>query len=111
MDKRIAFQFYKNGKLNGFSEINLHYLLEIIKLCKEHKIELILLNTPLHPYYKGQIPAVYIDKYNEIIGMNKLQVVDFKGVEFDDSCFVPDGDHVSEKGAYIASKSMVGYKW
>jgi len=107
MEKRLQFQYYTNGKLNDFSEINLLYLKKIITLCKTNKIDLVLLNTPLHPYYKSKIPANYIAKFNEIAKSYNLKVIDFSNLSLSDSCFVPDGDHVSEKGARLATKEII----
>lgn len=106
MDKRIAFQYFKNGKLNGFSELNLASLDKIAQLCREKKVELVLLNTPLHPYYKSKVPAEYLQKYESVIHDRQLKVVAFEGLELADSCFIPDGDHVSERGAILATKYM-----
>ena len=106
MDKRLLFQFYKNGKLNKFSNYNIHYLTKIIDLCKKNRIDLVMLNTPLHNYYKNKIPKEYIEKYNEIININDLNVIDFNDLTLSDSCFIPDGDHISEKGALLISKYL-----
>ncbi|MFT5777401.1 MAG: hypothetical protein ACI837_000333 [Crocinitomicaceae bacterium] len=99
MDKRIKFQFYSDGQVNGFSSINLEYLDLIIALCKEKDIELVLINTPMHPYYQDKIPAEFIRKYQEIVAMNNLEIIDFASFTLDDDCFIPDGDHVSVEGA------------
>lgn len=106
IDKRILFQFYKNGKVNDFSRYNINYLLKIVELCKKNRIELNLVNAPLHSYYRSKIPKIYISKYNDIILQNKLKVIDFKESSFSDNCFIPDGDHVSEKGSRIVSYLM-----
>ena len=106
MDKRMAFQFYKAGKLNGFSDFNMGYFDKIVQLCREKKVEPVLLSTPLAPYYKNKIPVEYRQKYAEALREYRLKVVDFDGLVLDDSCFIPDGDHVSEKGATIVSKHL-----
>jgi len=106
IDKRLKFQFYNNGNLNNYSSINLSYLKKIIVLCKAEKIELVLLNTPLHSYYKNNVPNEYINKYNEFINLYNLEVIDFSGLHLMDDCFVPDGDHVSKKGSIITSKEI-----
>lgn len=106
MDKRILFQFYHENKLDSFSSFNLHYLGEIVKLCEKEKIQLIFLSTPLHIYYRNHIPLAYIKKYDEVLKTYKSPVVNYSGIAFSDSCFVPDGDHVSVKGSTIASTSI-----
>jgi hypothetical protein len=110
MEKRLQFQFYTDKKLNDFSDINLLYLTKIINICKINKINLLILNTPLHAYYESKIPENYIDKYNEIVKLNNLKVINFKDLSFSDSCFIPDGDHLSVKGAYQVTNELLRIK-
>ena len=106
MNKRLKQQFYELNKVRDFSFINIKYLVKIIELCKKHKIKLTLINTPLHTYYKHRIPKVFLKKYNEIINHYNLEIINFNDLNLDNSCFVPDGDHVSIKGANIVSKKL-----
>ncbi|MBK8983741.1 MAG: hypothetical protein IPM38_15840 [Ignavibacteria bacterium] len=110
MDKRLKFQYYKDKKLNEFSEINLRYLNEIIALCKRYNIDLILLNTPLHPYYRSKLPVEYINKYRSITERNDLKVIDLSSISLEDDCYIPDGDHVSEKGSLLMTKELIRIK-
>ena len=110
MEKRLHFQYYKGKVLNNFSEINLAYLTKIIALCKANEMDLVLLNTPLHPYFKSKIPIIYINKFNEIVNTHKLKVIDFSALSFSDSCFIPDGDHLSVKGACQLTKELLRIK-
>ena len=109
MEKRLHLQYY-SGKKNNFSEINLIYLTKIIVLCKASKIDLVLLNTPLHPYFRSKVPIIYINKFNEIVNTQNLNVIDFSDLTFSDSCFIPDGDHLSVKGAFQLTKELVRIK-
>lgn len=106
MDKRIQLQFFNENKIASFSEINIIYLNKIIILCKENNIDLIVLNTPLDPYYKNNIPQKYIDKYSQIIKTQKLTVIDFQNLKFEKNDFIKDGDHVSVKGSLLISKFL-----
>jgi hypothetical protein len=106
MDKRILFQFYKSGNVTQFSTINLYYLNKIVTYCRHQKINLTLLNTPEHTYYKKKIPLQFINKYNQVVSKYRIPVIDFHELDLSDSCFIPDGDHVSEKGAMIISKKL-----
>lgn len=113
MDKRIRAQYYDKGKLYGFSDYNIHYLQEIIHLCENKKVDLVVLNTPLQSYYKNKVPNKYVQKYNDVISSNHLKVESFKDLVLTDSCFIPDGDHVSERGAVIVSRylnKVLGHK-
>ena len=106
MEKRIQFQFYSGNVLNNFSDINLLYLDKIINLCKVNKVNLLIINTPLHSYYQNKIPKNYILKYNETIRKYNLKCINLSGLSFSDSCFIPDGDHLSEKGANQFTKAL-----
>jgi len=95
IDKRIQEQFSKRI----YSLSNIKYFENICSYCKLNKITLIAINTPLHKMYYERVPLNYIKTYNNIMQKNKIRVIDFKGLNFKDEDFLPDGDHVSEKGA------------
>ncbi len=99
MDTRLEFQFYSKRELNKFSKINLLYLDKIVELCKNKNVDIIILNTPLHPYYKSKLPEAYIKKYQQVIEQYSFRLIDFSDLILADDCFIPDGDHVSGKGA------------
>ena len=107
MDKRLNLQYYSNGDIIDFSSINLSYFNKIINLCNDYNVEIILLNTPLHKYYQSKLPTEYIKEYNAIIDKTKLNVIDFQNFDFTDSCFIPDGDHVSMEGALQTTKELI----
>ena len=104
MDKRIIFQFYSEGHLDTFSQNNICYLQKIIELCNRKKINLVMLNAPLHPYYKSKIPIKFIRKYDDFVIANHLKTIDLTGLVLNDSCYIPDGDHVSKKGSLLTSQ-------
>jgi hypothetical protein len=106
MDNRIAHQYYNHGVLYKPSEFNTLYLTKVVELCRKKNVRLIMLNTPVHPYYRTKIPAEYIALYNKIVQEQHLEVLDLSNLLTEDSCFVPDGDHVSEKGALLVSKHI-----
>jgi hypothetical protein len=106
MDKRLKIQFYKDDKLTGFSEINLLYLNKIIDLCEKKNVDLVLINTPLQSYYRSKIPKEYLSKYKQIVSDHNLKLLDFSDMALDDSCYIPDGDHVSVKGALLMTKEL-----
>lgn len=106
MNKRLFFQFYKKNKPSDFSTSNINYFNKIIEFCKLNSVEIILINTPLHPYFKNRIPLKFIAKYDSIIAEKHLSVLDFSNLVLSDSCFIPDGDHLSAKGAGILSRLL-----
>jgi hypothetical protein len=110
MDKRLNFQYFSDNKLRGFSEVNLLYLNKIIALCDEMDIELVLINTPVHPHLKNRIPTAFLRKYNEIIKSENLRVLEINNLTFNESSFIPDGDHLSMEGAVIFTNAISALK-
>lgn len=106
MNKRINFQYFDNGKLNSVSRFNINYLYKIISFCKRSRINLVLINTPLHRYYYDKIPRVYKEELNKIVVKNRLKFIDLSKLKFEDNCFIPDGDHVSTIGADKVSEKI-----
>jgi hypothetical protein len=104
MNKRFALQCSDFIAIKPFFEINIVYLKKMMKLCKDQDIELILLDAPLHGYFIGKLPDIYIDKLNGIFLSSGLKYVNLSEIELSDSCFLPDGDHVSRKGAEIVTR-------
>ena len=106
MNKRVLFQFYKDDKLNPFSELNLSYLNKIIGLCQSKEVALTVLNTPLHPHYSSKIPKKYKEKLNDFISKNQLKYIDLSNFKLKEQYYIPDGDHVSNSGAQIISTKL-----
>ncbi len=107
MDKRINYQFYTDKKVNEFSHLNLFYLEEIIKLSEKYKFDLKILNTPMDSYYQEKIPITYINKYDDIINKFNLKLINFNNLIFDETCYIPDGDHLSEIGAFKMTTELI----
>ena len=99
--KRLVIQYYNGAQLRDFSEINIQYLLKIKELCGTKNIQLILLQTPLHVVYRNSIPQKFSNKFKTFVAENNFELMDLAEMDLDDSCFIPDGDHVSAKGALI----------
>ena len=76
------------------------------KQLEQNNIDLIVLNTPLDPYYKSKIPQKFLDKYNQIIETQKLRVIDFHNLKFRKNDFIKDGDYVSVEGSLLISKFL-----
>lgn len=103
MDKRLITQYYNQGEMNSFSDLNILYLKKIINLCKAKGIEVYTLNTPLYNYYSNKVPNEYRVKFNYIISSNQLNHIDLSNLKLIEECFIPDGDHVSNIGARAVS--------
>ncbi|MFN5619707.1 MAG: hypothetical protein ACK478_00245 [Flavobacteriales bacterium] len=103
MDKRFRFQYYTNQKLNATSEETLTYLKLISQLCAEKGVELIAISLPVHPYYFEHIPGEYREAFCKNLEDMQLKFFDLSQLPLSDDCYAPDGDHLSAKGADIAT--------
>lgn len=88
-------------KVGLLSKIN--YLRMIVEFCKSRNVKVILLRSPLHPYYK---------RINEA-EMNYLLCHDFKDIPFWDYSNYPlrqheygDLEHLNKEGAKVFSKTI-----
>lgn len=109
IEKRVLFQYYNKGSLNEYSLINIEYLNKIKDLCKNSNVNLILVNTPVHTLYKNKLPKKFKVKYEQLSESGRFKFLDLSNILSEEYFFIPDGDHVSQKGAiktteYIAPK-------
>ncbi len=109
VNKRICQQFFESDTLRGFSAVNIEYFYKIIELCTSRKIKLLVINTPLNSYYKSRIPAKFTSAYDSIVSRGKVELINFDDLILTDSCFIPDGDHVSEKGAELTTDKIMRF--
>jgi len=107
--KRVNTHYFKNGEMDGFSTSNIYYLKKIVDLCEERHIDLFLLNTPMHEYYTDMVPGKFKNKFYSLVNSNKLKLIEFEKLHLADSCFLPDGDHVTENGARLTTLFLVDY--
>jgi hypothetical protein len=109
MEKRIAEQYYSHDTLQGQSAQNLENLEKIIRLVREHGLELVMLNTPLHPEYAKRVPARFRQMHDSVLEQYGIPSFDFAGLELTDAAFLPDGDHVNYPGAMLATRHFAEY--
>ncbi len=95
LEKRIKQQFFEGKKVRGFSRMQDQYFDSITGYCKQNKIALILINSPVHPFYKKNIPQKYLDYYLQ--KMQQFTVLDLSDLFTKNDEFMPDGDHISWK--------------
>ncbi|HTN68762.1 MAG TPA: hypothetical protein VLZ33_04800 [Dysgonamonadaceae bacterium] len=110
MDERLKLQYYTSDKLQSFSLLNITYFNKIVELCKDKNIKLVLLNTPMHSYYRPKVPKKFTEKYNSIVSSKNLKVIDLTRLEMSVNCYQPDGDLVSKQGALETTKEIVRLK-
>jgi hypothetical protein len=110
MLKRINSQYFMNGKPREVSKNNIEYFGRLITLCKQHKVKLTLINTPLHKKYFDEIPIKYIEEYKKLIKESDLDIIEFESLVLSDQNFLPDGDHLNTSGAFLATHYFIK-KW
>lgn len=110
IDKRIKSQYFiTENRIYQPSLFNIKYLNKIIDLCKSKKVDLIFVNPPLAENYFEKIPDFYRKYYNSFVKKNNIWVMEFQNIKLDSYCFIPDGDHVSVKGAEICTRALNDY--
>lgn len=109
MQKRIAEQYYSQGALQGLSVQNLDYLKKIIRLVREHGVELVALNTPLHPEYAKRVPVRFREWYAFVLKQYGIPSFDFGDLKLGDADFLPDGDHLNYPGSVLATHRFAKY--
>ena len=107
LQNRISFQFYNVDKVINLADLNIIYLKKIIDFCKEKNIELSFLITPLHPVYNSNIPSIFKYRFHDFALQNKVNLINLENLNLSDSCYVPDGDHVTTKGAEITTRALI----
>lgn len=109
MQKRLDRHFFENGRLYDFSVINIEALKQIKTLCEKTNTKLVILNTPLHPYYYEQVPEKFKKKYYSVIKELDLELIDLADLPLKERSYTPDGDHVSKEGAMIVTQKLNEY--
>jgi hypothetical protein len=109
MEARIIEQYYSGSVLRGQSVHNRDYLERIIQLARAHNLELVALNTPLHPEYEKRIPGRFREWHDGILLQYGIPSYDFAGHGLGDAGFLPDGDHTNYAGAMVATRLFAEY--
>jgi hypothetical protein len=109
MQERIIEQYYSGSALRGQSAQNRDYLERIIQLVRANDLELVALNTPLHPEYEKRIPDRFREWYNGILSQYGIPSYEFAGHGLGDAGFLPDGDHTNYNGARVATRLFAEY--
>jgi hypothetical protein len=100
----------KSSKSDGNNPVHLesssaqiHYLMEIIQLCKKKRIRLILISTPINREFKKMLEQdqIYFNKYCKQNGLNGL-IWNYSDFSMPDSCYA-DPEHLNEHGAVVFS--------
>ena len=102
--KRIHTQFYQEGRLRPLSAIQVQYLDKIIEFCSDRKIQLVLVEMPVHQVYRNLVPGTYKVAFFSNILHKPLLLLECNDIHLPDAFFLPDGDHVNAVGADSTTK-------
>ena len=109
VNKRIETQYYSDRKLDDFSLLNILYFRKVIDLCKKRNVRLIIIHTPSHKFYIDNVPGKFKARYDSLIKESKISAIEFNDLLLPDSCFLPDGDHVTDYGAKLTTLYLADY--
>jgi hypothetical protein len=106
--KTIDRHFYFKGKSSNISEISISYLDSIIDLCTSNNAVPILINTPVHKYYKDSIPKhiqVAFNLMKKQLKENNISMIEGNSQDYTDSLFL-NSDHLNGYGATVFTKEL-----
>ncbi len=105
----ISRLFFNGEEVQNFSSLQEKYLSKLIVLLQSRGIEVVFINTPVHPSYYRLIPRRFLDMHEDY--MNKLsrqyavECIDLSTLELPDE-FYGDGNHVNTFGAGVVSRHI-----
>lgn len=101
---------YNNIK-QGISVNEIFYLDQIVNLCIDKKIKLIMVTTLLHDLYFERIPKYFIDGFNNLRKKyieKGVLLLNYARADYSDDYFL-NSDHLNEKGALKFSREIKNY--
>lgn len=106
------------GKINLYfgdtnadkSDLMETYIFKIIELCEKNKLNVILVNSPVHPLFRERVPERYITSFNNVLTdiskkYKNVAYIDLSGLGLRGSDYF-DADHVNKFGAEIVGRKL-----
>lgn len=106
IEKRVKHHFYEKNQKRKISNNQVDYFEKIIKICNEYNVKLIIMRLPINLMYLNKVPMEFINFYKGIINKYNLSLIDFEGITLENNDFLPDGDHVNQKGALMVTNFL-----
>jgi hypothetical protein len=106
---RINYQYYFEGEPCKVSDFNIFYLKKIVELCREKRINLVLLNVPMFDDYNAKIPLCVKSKYDSIVNNSGVPLINLNDFHLPKECFFPEGDHLNSYGATLTTNYLINY--
>jgi len=95
--KAIEMHFSKDG-LDKPVDNQVYFLRKIVDLCKENKVDIFFISTPVHYQYKESIPQKELEKFYQIVQKFDVHQINYLESEAPDS-LMSDGNHLNIQGA------------
>ena len=107
ISERIQEHYYigDTKELQAISKLNLYYFDKIIKYCKENRINLILLTTPLSKEYKNKIPKKFKSAFTNFL-IDDIEHINLENLNIPKEYYTPDGDHTYFEGALLTTLEL-----
>ena len=107
---KVRIHFYDEKQV-PYKESNIEpiYLNKIVDFSRENNIQAILVNLPVHPKYKEQIPMKIENYYHSSLDLfvkNNVRIYNFEKICYPDSCY-GDGDHLNTYGAKLLTIELI----
>jgi hypothetical protein len=102
--------FYTKEALNFYEQIGKSFLPEVIRLCKENDIQLILIRMPILRFEEPRTQPAGLNDYMQNLAKysaeNGVPFLDFDQKEFTDEYF-SDSVHLNEQGKAVFTQKLV----
>ena len=95
--KAIEMHFSKDG-LDKTVDNQIYFLRKIVDLCKENKVDVFFISTPVHHQYKENIPQKELEKFYQIVQKFDVHQINYLDSVVPDS-LMSDGNHLNIQGA------------
>jgi len=96
-------------RASPISETQISYLDSILVWAAREDVELVLLNTPLHPEYHEAVPEVVSEKFDDVwaeaVSRNGVRGLDLSRLGLPSDAYF-DSDHVSARGAEVVTRLL-----
>jgi hypothetical protein len=95
--KVIEMHFSKDG-LDKTVDNQAYFLRKIVELCKENKVDIFFVTTPVHHQYKENIPQKELERFYQIVQKFDIHQINYLDSVVPDS-LMSDGNHLNIQGA------------
>ncbi|MDY0325758.1 MAG: hypothetical protein RBQ87_06230 [Candidatus Cloacimonadaceae bacterium] len=81
LDGAIQRHYYQGNSLREISGLRTAYFTRIVRLCKQKGVRLWVINTPMHPDYRAEVPMETTKHYQKIMAEGEQNIVPQRGQE------------------------------